>query len=71
MEIVYDITRIVFECSAIILVLSCIGILVLSFIGMSVENKICNTTFSEIVNILFYVGFIGVSIYMIIALIFP
>ena len=63
MEIVYDITRIVFECSAIILVLS--------FIGMLLENKICNTTFSEIVNILFYVGGIGVSMCMIIALIIP
>ena len=61
MEIVYDITRIVFECSAIILVLS--------FIGMLLENKIYNTTFSEIVNILFYVGGIGVSMCMIIALV--
>ena len=61
MEIVYDITRIVFECSAIILGLS--------FIGMSVENKIRNTTFSEIVNILFYVGGIGVYICMIITFI--
>ena len=63
MEIVYDITHVVFECSAIILVLS--------FIGMLLENKICNTTFSEIVNILFYVGGIGVSMCMIIALIIP
>ena len=63
MEIVYDITRIVFECSAIILGLS--------FIGMLLEHRICNTTFSEIVNILFYVGGIGVSMCMIIALIIP